>query len=140
MAQMRKILRDGTYMTRRLKAGAEVDFIPEHYGKIFDRIGRTEPVLPDYNADVAKPKRGRPATTKQDPAPKKAAPQTEIMNSRELEDSSGGRGEDVQKNPEMDDRAMLRAEYEKLLGKRPYMGWDADELREKIAEHRKSSE
>jgi len=27
----------------------------------------------------------------------------------------------------------LRAEYEKNVGKRPYMGWDAETLREKIA-------
>lgn len=28
----------------------------------------------------------------------------------------------------------LRAEYEAALGKRPYMGWNAETLREKIAE------
>ncbi|MDF3606324.1 hypothetical protein PE067_09350 [Paracoccus sp. DMF-8] len=32
-----------------------------------------------------------------------------------------------------DDLAELRKEYEALIGKRPYMGWGADELREKIA-------
>lgn len=30
--------------------------------------------------------------------------------------------------------AALRAEYEAVVGKRPFMGWDADKLREKIAE------
>lgn len=30
----------------------------------------------------------------------------------------------------------LRAEYEVLVGKRPFMGWDADELRQKMQEYR----
>lgn len=30
--------------------------------------------------------------------------------------------------------AALRAEYEAIVGKRPFMGWDAAKLREKIAE------
>lgn len=30
--------------------------------------------------------------------------------------------------------AALRAEYEGIVGKRPFMGWDAAKLREKIAE------
>lgn len=34
----------------------------------------------------------------------------------------------------VDDLAPLRAEYESVVGKRPFMGWDADKLREKIAE------
>lgn len=33
-----------------------------------------------------------------------------------------------------DGLVALRAEYEHLVGKRPFMGWDADKLREKIAE------
>jgi len=33
-----------------------------------------------------------------------------------------------------DDLSALRAEYEQLVGKRPFMDWDADKLREKIAE------
>lgn len=32
-----------------------------------------------------------------------------------------------------DDLAALRAEYEAVVGKRPFMGWDAGTLREKIA-------
>lgn len=31
------------------------------------------------------------------------------------------------------DLTALRAEYEAKLGKRPFMGWDAESLREKIA-------
>ena len=32
-----------------------------------------------------------------------------------------------------DELRDLRAEYQKVVGKRPYNGWDADTLREKIA-------
>ena len=35
--------------------------------------------------------------------------------------------------PEEDDVAALRSEYQEKLGKRPYHGWDAETLREKIA-------
>lgn len=32
-----------------------------------------------------------------------------------------------------DETTTLRAEYEAKAGKRPFMGWDADKLRDKIA-------
>lgn len=32
-----------------------------------------------------------------------------------------------------DDLTALRAEYQEIVGRRPYHGWDADQLREKIA-------
>jgi len=35
-----------------------------------------------------------------------------------------------------DELSALRAEYQEIVGKRPYHGWDADQLREKIAEAR----
>lgn len=35
---------------------------------------------------------------------------------------------------EQDGISALRAEYQKAVGRRPYHGWDADELRAKIAE------
>ena len=42
---------------------------------------------------------------------------------RHLQASDGG-----------DDRVPLRQEYQTKFGKRPYMGWDADTLRAKLAE------
>lgn len=39
----------------------------------------------------------------------------------------------VQAEVQHDALADLRAEYQRVLGKRPFNGWDADELREKIA-------
>lgn len=40
----------------------------------------------------------------------------------------------VAEEPTKDDLAELRATYEKVIGKRPFMGWDADTLAAKIAE------
>ena len=36
--------------------------------------------------------------------------------------------------------AALRAEYERAIGKRPFMGWDAGKLREKIEAFAKGAE
>lgn len=36
--------------------------------------------------------------------------------------------------PEADELAELRAEYQAKIGKRPFHGWDADTLREKITD------
>ena len=36
--------------------------------------------------------------------------------------------------PKHDEITLLRAEYERVIGKRPFMGWDEYKLREKIAE------
>lgn len=35
----------------------------------------------------------------------------------------------------LDETAALRVEYQALYGKKPYMGWDAETLRQKIAAH-----
>jgi hypothetical protein len=40
----------------------------------------------------------------------------------------------------VDETAALRAEYERVIGKRPFMGWDAAKLREKIEAFAKGSE
>lgn len=39
----------------------------------------------------------------------------------------------VPEEPSKDDIADLRETYEKVIGKRPFMGWDAAKLAEKIA-------
>lgn len=38
-----------------------------------------------------------------------------------------------------DDRPALRAEYERVLGKAPWVGWNTEQLREKIAAAQASS-
>ena len=40
--------------------------------------------------------------------------------------------------PEHDEMTLLRAEYERVVGKRPFMGWDEAKMREKIAEAKAS--
>lgn len=40
--------------------------------------------------------------------------------------------------PKQDERTMLRAEYERVVGKRPFVGWDVAELRHKIADATKA--
>lgn len=37
-----------------------------------------------------------------------------------------------------EDLAPLRAEYESLVGRKPWVGWDAAALRAKVAEHKKA--
>lgn len=39
-----------------------------------------------------------------------------------------------------DEMRALREEYEAVMGKRPYWGWDADELRERMAEAKEASD
>ncbi len=39
--------------------------------------------------------------------------------------------------PAADERIALRAEYETALGKKPFTGWSADDLRDKIAAAKK---
>lgn len=45
---------------------------------------------------------------------------------------------DMQAQARREDEVLssLRAEYQEVVGKRPFHGWDADALREKIAEAR----
>lgn len=43
---------------------------------------------------------------------------------------------DMRATESEDELAELRSEYQEAVGKRAYHGWDADTLREKIAEER----
>lgn len=40
----------------------------------------------------------------------------------------------VEPDPAAEELARLRAQYQQVLGRRPYHGWDADELRQRIIE------
>lgn len=44
----------------------------------------------------------------------------------------------VSEEPKPDELSALREQYQAVLGKRPFMGWDADTLRGKIAEAQES--
>ncbi|WP_246765269.1 hypothetical protein [Aminobacter sp. SR38] len=39
----------------------------------------------------------------------------------------------IQSAPTFDDIARVREEYAEIVGRQPFMGWDIDTLREKIA-------
>lgn len=51
-----------------------------------------------------------------------------------LEAFMGGKAKSEKKVEKTDDLDELRAEYEKLYGKKPFGSWKADKLKEKIAE------
>ncbi|MBN7758977.1 hypothetical protein JYP46_19290 [Nitratireductor aquimarinus] len=66
---------------------------------------------------------------------------TRAMNARDpryakIAEKLGYGRRDVQAKPRkpVDDMKALRARYVKVVGKKPYHGWDADTLRTKIAE------
>lgn len=46
---------------------------------------------------------------------------------------SGEKKTEVKAQVQQDAKEALRAEYQRIFGKRPFNGWDADTLREKIA-------
>lgn len=155
--KLRRILKTGTYMTRRLQAGAEVSFIPEHYGKLWDKVGYTAIVVPDYEAprEEAPKRRGRPAKAKAEaPAPVVETDDADDANDTGGEGGEGGGGNKVgatgtadlapppaqpadPAQPQEDPRTPLRALYEKIFGKKPFMGWSADDLQKKIDESEK---
>ena len=61
----------------------------------------------------------------------KQAPETRQTRLTQLDhDGDGKPGGSISGG---DDLAALRAEYTEKFGKRPFMGWDADALRERIA-------
>ena len=50
-----------------------------------------------------------------------------------LDHDGDGRKGDSPKPEASDELTEVRAEYQRVLGKRPFHGWSVDELREKIA-------
>lgn len=54
-----------------------------------------------------------------------------ITNKARADDGSA---QDPPDEPAVADIAALRAEYQARFDKRPFMGWSADQLREKLAE------
>lgn len=50
-----------------------------------------------------------------------------------------GEKKEVQAEIQQDAKAALREEYERVFGKRPFNGWDADVLREKLAAGREDN-
>lgn len=104
---------------RNVRAG-EVFEISPAYGRVMIKLGHAElapapaptrSAAPKAPAKVEEPKR----TVKAEVEP--AAPVEQVA---------------VDEAPAEDERAVLRREYEEKFGKKPYMGWTADQLREKL--------
>lgn len=115
-----------TYNTRRLQPGDVFEAKPRD-GKILlasRKVSRVrDPVeLEPPPADVAE----------QIAATVAPSPPTAEAPSQEAATSSGEVGASDEASS-AGDIAALRAEYEATLGKRPFMGWDAATLREKMA-------
>lgn len=106
--------RSWKYGTRRLEAGDVFDARKGH-AKVLAALKRavvTSEVLPPV------------------PEPLK----TRVMTARDPLDHDGdGRKGGAEKPEPSDDLTALRAEYTEKVGRRPFMGWDADTLRAKIA-------
>lgn len=111
MKRTMKALRDMRYGTRRLKAGDTFEATHGH-AKLLDAMKRAEYV------DEGRPRRQIP-------------PIPEALKTRAL--VAGGRSPADSGAP-VDDIGALRSEYETKIGRKPYMGWKADELRKRIAE------
>jgi len=63
----------------------------------------------------------------------RSAAGVEVHDPDPLDRDGDGKKGGSSKPPEADDLSTLRAEYHEKFGKRPFMGWDAATLREKLA-------
>jgi hypothetical protein len=98
-----------TYGTRRLKAGDGFT-APRRDARVLDAIGRAAYDTRDMAA--APMERKKPHALDHDGDGRKGG-------------SKAGAGDDMQ---------ALRAEYQKVVGKRAFPGWDAAELKRRMAE------
>ena len=108
-----------TYGTRRLKAGDEFTTSARD-ADILVRLGKASevpPALAQGNFKVPPP-----------PAPP-AAPVQQTTPVAQADDDGDG-----DENP----LKTVRDEYEQVVGRRPFHGWDEAELRRRMAEHQSS--
>jgi hypothetical protein len=137
MKTLMKAARDMRYGTRRLKAGDYFEASGQHARVLSalkraamvpgNRMPATIPPIPEK----LKAKAPKPATAPVDPdgnAPSSEAPADPLDH-----DGDGKKG-GAPKPEQTGDLSELRAEYERVIGRRPFMGWGAEVLRKKIAE------
>lgn len=110
-----KAVKQTKYRTRRLLPGDVFEIDDSRDGRLWSKIllGRKHVVEHREAGRIAAPPPS--LTAKIAPAPQSPpspAPQA----------------------PEVDDVAVLRAEYHQKFGRRPFMGWDAATLREKMGQ------
>lgn len=111
--------RNMTYNTRALKAGDEFQ-TSRRDGDLLVRLGKAQAV-PSALAVTGK----KPAAKFTPPAPPVVAPVEIVTPESEASD---------------DTLAIARDDYEQIVGKRWFHGWDEAELRKKIAAHQAGNE
>lgn len=110
-------LKNFTYNTRRLKAGDEFQ-VDGTMGRALSAVGRAE-LKPNSIIEAV----SQPKSEFKIPPPPVVTPQPAANAPETVEDDDA------------DDMKELRAEYLKVVGKRPFPGWDEAELRRRMAEH-----
>lgn len=98
-----------TYATRRLLPGDDFEVRNDSHARALVAIGKARPAR-------------KPGTI--------APPPAALL--RKVEEAATGSMPAVS----VEDIAALRSEYEKVVGKRPFHGWNAEKLRQKIDEAR----
>lgn len=110
--------RNMTYNTRRLKAGDEFE-TSRRDGDILVKLGKAQHV-PNALARTAFVPPPQPVVRQPTPVPAAiVTPESEASASAQSADTL----------------AAVRAEYEAVVGKRAFHGWDEAELRRRIVEH-----
>lgn len=115
-----------TYRTRRLLPGDVFEVTRPQDARILKAIRKAED-----HVEIEDSPREAPAAPVVDPAPTPPVPARDPLN----HDGDGHKGGSVAQ-PRTEDLAAVRAEYEAVVGKRAYHGWTADDLRQKIADHK----
>lgn len=120
------------YATRRLTAGDLFHAAPKDV-RLLEALGRAKrgrPIgeLPPPPAAVVAAKAPAAATTAAPTEPETAAPAADPLD----HDGDGKPGGSTKQTG--NDVAELRKAYQAAFGKRPFNGWDAEELRRRIAD------
>lgn len=116
------------YGTRRLEAGDVFDVQNRHV-KVLEAVKRAKVAtgsVPPMPAAL-KTRVSRPVPT---PAPAKPVP----AEAEPVEPVADQAGEEQTGEAVSEDLTELRAEYERVIGRRPFMGWGGDVLRQKIVD------
>lgn len=122
-----KALRPFTYATRRLQAGDLFDTRGALDARLLIAIKKAEAVREPGR--IAPPPAKLLAQIDQPAATAPAPPEPLAQLDHDGDGNPGG----SHSPPPSEDLTALRAEYFEKIGKRPFNGWDADTLRERIS-------
>lgn len=135
-----------TYNNRRLKAGDEMPGLSRRDGDLMVKLGRAK-LVPDALAQSGSAFKVPPLPKPPKPAAAAAVPAVTT------EDTVPVPADDADQTPPADDNQTptdetpvedvdtfqaARDEYERVVGKKWFHGWDEAELRKRIAEHQNS--